>query len=84
MKSKLIELTRELGYHQRAQCIITRWSLILVVIALPYDVIIEHVSRPLAGLELNLSRKVDLSGLPSGLYFVEVAEWGWRNPLIVR
>ena len=27
---------------------------------------------------------LDLSGLPSGLYFVEVAEWGWRKPLIVR
>ena len=27
---------------------------------------------------------LDLSGLPSGLYIVEVAEWGWRKPLIVR
>ena len=27
---------------------------------------------------------LDLSGLPSGLYIVEVAEWGWRQPLIVR
>ncbi|MCH1583286.1 MAG: T9SS type A sorting domain-containing protein, partial [Flavobacteriales bacterium] len=27
---------------------------------------------------------LDLSGLPSGLYFVEVAEWAWRNPLIVH
>jgi len=27
---------------------------------------------------------LDLSGLPSGLYFVEVAEWGWRKPLVVR
>ena len=27
---------------------------------------------------------LDLSGLPSGLYIVEVSEWGWRKPLIVR
>ena len=27
---------------------------------------------------------LDLSGLPGGLYIVEVAEWGWRQPLIVR
>jgi hypothetical protein len=27
---------------------------------------------------------LDLSGLPSGLYIVEVAEWDWRKPLIVR
>lgn len=27
---------------------------------------------------------LNLSGLPSGLYIVEVAEWGWRKPLIVR
>jgi len=27
---------------------------------------------------------LDLSGLPSGLYIVEVAEWGWRKPLVVR
>ncbi len=27
---------------------------------------------------------LDLSGLPSGLYIVEVAEWSWRKPLIVR
>jgi len=27
---------------------------------------------------------LDLSGLPSGLYIVEVAEWGWRKPLILR
>ncbi len=27
---------------------------------------------------------LDLSGLPSGLYVVDVAEWGWRKPLVVR
>ena len=27
---------------------------------------------------------LDLSGLPSGLYIVDVAEWGWRKPLVIR
>ena len=27
---------------------------------------------------------LDISGLPSGLYIVEVTEWSWRRPLIVR
>ena len=27
---------------------------------------------------------LDLSGLPSGLYIVEVTQWGWRKPLVVR
>jgi para-nitrobenzyl esterase len=27
---------------------------------------------------------LDVSGLPSGLYVIEVADWGWRQRLIVR
>ena len=46
--------------------------------------------RDMQGREINTQTHVgpqgtmNLSALPAGLYVIEVAEWGWRQPLVLR